>query len=170
MDDSTQPPKGRPKRFRRLTKRQDKAIKYLAEHPTASLQDAGMVAGYKESNAGASVASALRSPNVQEVLADMMEKDPTLCNSALLVKLREGLESNKKTYFADRNGNITEEKTDDDQPTRKEYLKLAFQVKGALINKQEISGGEKPVSTVDLSFLQAEQLLKLIDATDEAKK
>lgn len=151
-------------RNRRLTKKQDAVVRYLAEHPTATLHDAGLAAGYCENNPAIGAGAALRSRNVQEVLADLMENDPSLCNSALLVRLREGLDAKKKTYFA-HEGRVIEEKTDEDLGIRKEYLRLAFQVKGALINKQEISGGEKPISSVDLSFLDSEKLLRLIEVT-----
>jgi len=153
-------------RKRRLSERQRKLAEYLVENPDCTLKDAGLAAGYENKNPAASAYNALTRKSVQERIAELMDKDPELRDPALLERLKHGLDSKKKTYGIEK-GQILDERTDEDMPTRQQYLKLAFQLKGALVNKQEISGGDKPVQMVDLSFLKADQLLDLIEKTKD---
>jgi len=151
-------PKGR---RRRLSVKQKALVEFLLDNPNATLADAGRAAGFEGKHPEQAAHGALKSVSVQETMAAMMEADPLLNNTALLEKLKEGLSAKKKTYSS-HEGIITDSREDDDFGTRKEYLKLGLQVKGALINKQEISGGKEPVKLVDLSDVDPEALLKAL--------
>lgn len=151
-----------------MTEKQRAVLNFLIDHPDATWHEVGMACGFKDAKKpGTAAALAARAPSVQERLSELMDSDPDLRNEALLERLKEGLRASKKTY-ATHEGIITDEKTDPDMPTRQNYLKLAFGVKGGLVQKQEISGpGGAPLAPVDLSSLTKEQLLALIEATKE---
>lgn len=144
-----------------LTDKQRRLIEFLTEYPDATLREAGIAAGYSTTNsiAASSAAKALNSPNVQRRMQQLMDRDPALQDRALLARLKDGLGSDKKTY-ASFNGQIMDERVDADMPTRKEYLKLALTVKGALVTKQEVTGNDGDPLTVKVVQFGAGDVLE----------
>lgn len=167
--ESSQPPskKAEPqKRRRRLTKKQRKLVRYAVAHPDATGRELAAGAGYSCQN---TAMRNLKSQSVQQRMSELMESDPALCDVALKMKLREGLNSTMKIRSFDKSGNKAEEFTDPDFNSRFAYLRLAGKWKGLEVNQTELSGpggGAIPVESLALlAGLTMADLLKLLEVT-----
>lgn len=124
------------KRKRRLTEKEKKLIEERTKNPNATLRELGVKAGYSKRTPAQKAHRALNSPPVQESLRAAMERDPALCRTARLKKLKEGM-SAEKTQFFQSDGRVMDERTCVDFPTRKSYLELAGKLCGDLVEKHE---------------------------------
>lgn len=151
---------------KRLTPIQQKLVELLAENPNLTLEEAGVQAGYKSSPRQHAHAT-LKNSNVNAVWRELMDKDPRLQDRALLDKLAQGLEAEKTQFFAEK-GEVKDERTCVDFPTRGTYLDLAAKIKGGLAPaRQELTGANgEPLDFgggADLSGVPKDKLLRLID-------
>lgn len=154
------------KKRTRLSKRRQKLVKYAVQHPDANGRELAAASGFSSQG---SAMRALKSKSVQQRMSELMESDPALCDMALKMKLREGLNSTMKVRSFDKSGNKAEEFTDPDFNSRFAYLRLAGKWKGLEVNQTELSGpggGAIPVESLALlAGLTMADLLKLLEVT-----
>ena len=155
---------------KRLTKKQKALVKFVNENPDATQEQIKQATGYSAQSA---VSVALHRPNVQQRMAELMEKDPALCDEALIQKWKEGLDSKLVSRSFDRNGELTGTYKDLDMAVRKSYLALVGKWRGLEVIKQEISGpGGGPIdfqAHEAVKQLTKGDLLNLIRVTDSKK-
>ena len=120
-----------------LTLKQRKFWKGYTE--THSLAEAARYAGSKgkDNNSlhviGSRMLQAI-SPSIPELLNAAGATDEILAKKTL-----EGLEA-KKTMLASFEGKFTDERVLDDHPTRAKYIELLGRMKGAFVDKHELTG------------------------------
>ena len=116
------------KRKRRpLTEKQKKLIQAIQKKPDSTLDELGRRAGYSK-EARHNAWRALQSPAVRTRMAQIMENDPELRDSSLLKTLKEGLKAEDVRYVGMGARRVAEK----DYAVRKEYLQLAFRLRGDL--------------------------------------
>lgn len=161
---------GRPRR-KRLTPNQRAVLKYVIAHPDATLDEIGRACNLSPSHPAGGAHGVLKSENVQQRLAALMDKRPALQDEALLIKLEEGLDSKRIDHVVSQRSGEVHTFEDKDMPTRRQYLDLACRLKGALKNQHEVSGpngGPIPSSSSTIPAVTAltkEQLIALAKAT-----
>lgn len=158
------------KRSRRLTPKQRRLIEFVTSHPNATQEEIATAVGYCAQSA---VSATLSKSNVQQKMAEALDKDPNLCDKVLLQKLKEGLEAQSVSRSFDRNGNLTGTFKDADFHARKSYLTLIGKWKGLEVIKQELSGpngGPIELETIQaLKSVTKTELLKIIAAAEAPK-
>lgn len=133
----------------------------MTEHPDATLEQIGIACGLSKKYPQQAASNVLNSKTVISRMEELMEKRPALQDEALLVKLEEGLESQETKFFA-HEGEVQDERTTTDFPTRRGYLELAFRLKGRMKEQREISGpGGGPIP------IQAGPLHPAIESMDK---
>lgn len=157
-----------PPRRKRLTSKQRKLIRVLSRNPEMPLDEAGRRAGYSDVS---TVSRVLKSPSVQELFREAMEKHPALKREAIVSKLAEGLDAQQTKFFA-HEGNVQDERTTVDYATRHSYIALAAKLGGyEPSTKTELTGaGGSPLlpggALLDLSWITKDQLIRLIGMTE----
>lgn len=140
----------------------------MVEHPDATQKEIALAAGYK---ALCSVGNLINhNASVREKMAEAMGLDPALCDEALRVKMKEGLNATVVERSFDRNGNHVETFDDVDYSTRRSYLQLAGKWRGLEMERHEVSGPNgQPLSVTPneiLKTLTREELDQIIKATE----
>lgn len=126
----------------KLTPRQAKFVRQVVKHPTATLGEAAMMAGYSNPQAGSEV---MALPDVRAEFQRLMANDERLKNPALLKRLGDGLEATKPDPFT--------EKQMPDYSVRHRYLDTALRLTGALDDPRESGGGAG-----SMTFILAQQM------------
>jgi signal recognition particle subunit SEC65 len=144
-----------PRPRRRLTPRQRAVLKFVTEHPDATLEEIGIACGLSEEYPRQAAYDALNSKGVKSRMEMLMDARPALKDEALLVKLEEGLEAQETKFFA-HEGEVVDERTTTDYPTRRGYLELALKLKGRMKEQREVSGPNGgPIPTAPAPLLAA---------------
>lgn len=155
-------------RRKRLTSKQRKLIRVLSRNPEMPLDEAGRRAGYSDPS---TVSRVLKSPSVQELFREAMERHPALKRESIVNKLAEGLDANQTKFFA-HEGNVQDERTTIDFGVRHSYLALAAKLGGyEPATKSELTGANgTPLlpggALLDLSWITKDQLIRLIEMTE----
>ena len=113
----------------------------------------------------------MNSKNVISYMGELMEGRPGLKDEALLIKLEEGLEAQETKFFA-HEGEVQDERTTTDYPTRRGYLELALRLKGRMKEQRELSGpngGPIPIQAGPvhpaIAAMSKEELLTFVKST-----
>jgi macrodomain Ter protein organizer (MatP/YcbG family) len=116
-------------------------IKAIKDPNVKTLSEAGQIAGY---NHRQNTHRGLQTVTVQNALADYLIKleDGGVNDELIIKKMKEGLNSKRKTYFQ-LNGKVKSEKIDPDYAVRFKYLQEYHRL------KQFISGGAKDAGPQD---------------------
>lgn len=130
----------KPKRAPKTPKEKAFAREYLANGGFGA--KAVIAAGYDV--ASPAIASSMANENLKKLnLSEMMEQVDGLRMKDLLIKLAEGLYSNRQvgaTTMRNANEGTVDFVDVPDMAVRAKYLELAFRVGGHLISKAELSG------------------------------
>ena len=131
---------------------QEKIARLRVKHPTDSLTEIGVKAGYASPTNGAW--RALNKESVKARIRELMDSRPKLQLPSLMKKLEDGLDADKKQYFA-FNGTVMDERTDPDMPTRAKFLDTALELHGVK---------EKSDGAVVNNFFTKEAIEAFVDA------
>ena len=118
---------------RRLTEKQAKLVKSVEANPSATYQELGLQADYKDRQ---NVYRALNSPNVQKSIKIDLENHPGLNRAKRLEKLAEGLEAWNRDPVGP-----------EDMPdfsVRHKYLETTFKLSGELNSEDH----ERPTNQI----------------------
>lgn len=144
---------------------------FVTKHPDATLKEIGTACGLTPSDPAQGASKILKSETVQQRMAALMEKRPSLQDEALLIKMEEGLQAQETKFFA-HEGEVQDERTVTDFPTRRGYLELALKLKGAMREQRELSGpggGPIPMGGAPIPALldmSKDELLRFVKATN----
>ena len=157
-DQTTEPPK--PKKKKRLTRKQAKLARERVKDPNATLSELGLKAGYTYAQG---TKRALELDHVQDRMREIMAAHPDTSMKGLHKKLSEGLNATKIERHAFQ-GSVITENVDIDYGTRHRYLETASEWAGLAEKRVRVSGDE----AAPLSLAAALDILKRAQSIPEA--
>lgn len=128
------------KRVMRMTPRQCKTIRARLADPEATLEKIGLRAGYTR-NPRQHAWKVLNHPVIQRTMREEMDRWRRLKLGRLLNDLAKGLDAEETEFFA-HEGHVIEKENCIAWGPRRDYLRLAFQLRGDLKTATEINVSE----------------------------
>ena len=126
---SSPPPEdAKPKKRKKLTRKQAALARARVKDPEATLSELGVKSAYR--GGPGTVQRELSKPHVRARIQDLMESHPETSIKGLHKKIVEGLGSTFVKVFKSEDDTIIESKAYDDMPTRHRYLETALELQG----------------------------------------